>query len=92
MACESPIPLVTTTITAVTMGLTWGSVTGATEYIVEYKVNDPAIVSWTTLPSQTTTSVTLIGLAPSTEYLIKVRATCEDLSFCYSVTIINSTI
>lgn len=92
MACESPIPLVTTTITPATIGLAWGSVTDSTGYIVEYKVNDPAIVSWTTLPSQTTTSTTLTSLNPSTEYLIRVKSTCVDLSTCYSVTIINSTL
>jgi len=92
MACESPIPLVTTTITPATIGLVWGTVTNSTGYIVEYKVNDPAAVSWTILPSQTTNSTTLVGLNPTTEYLIRVKATCEDLSFCYSVTIINSTL
>lgn len=92
MACESPIPLVTTTITPATITLAWGAVDNVTGYIVEYKVNDPGVGSWTTLPSQTTTSVTLTSLLPTTEYLMRVKATCEDLSFCYSVTIINSTL
>ena len=92
MACESPIPVVTTTITSVTMAIAWGSVANTTGYVVEYKVNDPAVGSWTTLPSQTTTSTVITSLSPSTEYLIRVKATCEDLSFCYSVTIINSTL
>jgi hypothetical protein len=92
MPCLSAIPLQTTTITPVTIGLTWGAVSTAANYQVEYKQNNPSVVSWTLLPSQTTTSATIGSLIPSTEYLIRVRTVCQDDTSCYSVTILATTL
>ena len=83
------IPVKTNVITPLTIDLVWGAVTGATGYQVEYKV--PSAVTWTLLPVQTSTSVTIGGLIPATEYYIRVNTTTE-LDNCYSVTISASTL
>jgi hypothetical protein len=92
MSCLSAIPLQTTTITPVTIGLTWGVVSGAANYQVEYRENSPLVVSWSLLPVQTTTNATIGSLSPITEYLVRVNTICPDTTSCYSVTIIASTL
>jgi hypothetical protein len=92
MSCLSAIPLQTTTITPITIGLTWGAVSTAANYQVEYKENSPSVTSWTLLPLQTTTNATIGSLMPQTEYLIRVNTICQDTTSCYSVTIIASTL
>lgn len=92
MACLSAIPLQTTVITPLTIGLTWGAVSGAANYQVEYRENSPSVVSWSLLPVQTATNATIGNLSPVTEYLVRVNTICPDTTSCYSVTIIASTL
>lgn len=92
MACLSAIPLQTTVITPLTIGLSWGAVSGSSNYQVEYRENSPSVVAWTLLPPQTATSATIAGLSPATEYLIRVNTICPDSTSCYSVTIIATTL
>lgn len=91
MPCISAVPIYTSGVTKTTISVSWGAVDGAAEYQVEYKLNDPLVISWTTLPVQTTTYATISGLAENTEYLIRVNTICEDDSNCYSVSIISDT-
>lgn len=91
MACISAVPIYTTYISKTAISIGWGAVASDVVYQVEYKVNDPLVISWSTLPEQTTTSATISGLTENTEYLIRVNTICEDDTNCYSVTIINST-
>ena len=91
MSCLSAIPVQTTVITPLTIAISWGAVSGAANYQVEYKENSPSVVSWTLLPLQTTTNATIGGLTPQTEYLIRVNTICQDSTSCYSVTIIATT-
>lgn len=83
------IPVKTNVITPLTIDLVWGAVTGATGYQVEYKL--PSAGTWTLLPVQTTTSVTIGSLTPATEYYIRVGTT-TNVTTCYSVTISASTL
>ena len=83
------IPVKTNVITPLTIDLVWGAVAGATAYQVEYKTS--TAVSWTLLPSQTTTFVTIGGLTAATEYYIRVNTTTDE-GTCYSVTISASTL
>jgi len=91
MACTSAVPLYTTSITKTSISVSWGAVEDVDVYQVEYKLNDPLVITWSTLPQQSTTSATISGLAENTEYLIRVNTICEDESNCYSVSIISDT-
>ena len=91
MSCQSTIPVTTTIITPITIAIAWSAVSGSTGYQVEYRENDPAVTSWTLLPTQTTTSSLIGSLMPATEYLMRVNTFCPTGN-CYSVTILNSTL
>jgi len=91
MACTSAVPLYTTYITKTSISVSWGAVDTVFAYQVEYKLNDPLVVSWSTLPEQTTTYATISGLTENTEYAIRVNTICEDESNCYSVSITGDT-
>ena len=52
----------------------WGSITGATGYIVEHKTGRN-IWTKTTITSGATTTTTITGLTAATEYSVRVRAT-----------------
>lgn len=92
MSCLSCIPVTTQNVTSTTITLTWGIVTGAVGYQLEYKVNDPAVTTYTQLPQQTTTSVVASSLVPNTEYLFRVNTLCQAGQSCYSATIKKKTL
>jgi hypothetical protein len=92
MACLSSIPLTTINVSSTTITLSWGPVEDATGYQVEYKVNDPAVVTYTLLPQQTTTAVVVSSLVANTEYLFRVNTLCPAGESCYSATIIKKTL
>jgi hypothetical protein len=92
MSCLSCIPVSTLNVTSTTITLTWGAVDGATGYQLEYKVNDPAVLVYTLLPQQTTTSVVASSLTSGTEYLFRVNTLCTGGGSCYSATIVKSTL
>jgi hypothetical protein len=74
--CTTPGALNTTNITASGATISWGSVTGAASYTVEYKASSST--SWVTLLSATSsTNATLTGLIASTMYDWRVRSNCS---------------
>jgi hypothetical protein len=93
----SPIPLQSTNVTNSTISITWGASdpnpSGDPAYDVQYKLNDPSIGTWTSLPLQSTTTATITGLLAMNSYEIRVRPTYSDgnNNSCYSVTIIVTT-
>lgn len=87
--CGSAIGFKSTTITSTALGLFWGAVTGATGYVVEYRV--PTTPTWTTLPSVTVNTATISSLLPNTDYYVRVKTVCESVSTCYSVTLLLTT-
>jgi hypothetical protein len=93
----SPIPLQSTATTNSTVNITWGASdanpSGDPAYEVQYKVNDPIIGTWTSLPLQSTTTATITGLLAMTSYEIRVRPVYPNTlnGSCFSVTIIVTT-
>lgn len=65
-------------ITANSATVSWGAVTGATGYTVQYKV--ASTNTWTTAPVTSATSLNLTGLTASTSYNWKVKTDCSDYS------------
>lgn len=73
--CGIPGSLQASSISTTGATLSWAAVTDATSYKVEYKTS--AATSWTALPAQAETSVTLSGLIAATTYDWRVLATCS---------------
>jgi hypothetical protein len=73
--CGNPAGLSTTSITNNSAGISWNAVANATSYAVDFKLN--SATTWTQLTaSQEATSASLTGLAASSAYNWRVRATC----------------
>ncbi len=93
----SPISLQSTGTTNSTINITWGvsdpNLSGDPTYEVQYKVNDPIIGIWTSLPLQSGTTATITGLLAMTSYEIRVRPVYANglNASCFSVTIIVTT-
>jgi hypothetical protein len=74
--CVAPAGL-SSTPAATTATVSWGAVTAATSYAVDYKLNTD--VSWTSFSTaQTGTSASLTGLAATSLYDWRVSATCPS--------------
>ena len=76
--CTKPNNLVISNITNKTADFAWTSSVGS--YVLEYKKAD--VTYWTVVSGLTSESYSLTGLAPSTEYSVRVKAVCgsEDES------------
>jgi hypothetical protein len=74
--CVAPAGL-SSTPAATTATVSWGAVTAATSYAVEYKLNSD--IAWTSFSTaQAGTSASLTGLTASTLYDWRVSATCPS--------------
>lgn len=74
--CNPPSGLASTGITGTTAIISWGAVSGALNYTVQYK--KAVDTSWTTAAASTTsTTITLSGLTPLTTYNYQVRTNCN---------------
>lgn len=80
--CNAPSGLASTTITATGATLSWGAVSGATNYTAEYKTI--ASATWIVLANTATTSIALTGLTASTAYDWRVRTNCPIGASAYS--------
>lgn len=80
-SCGTPAGLSSSSITSSSATVSWGSVSGATSYNVQYKLSSSS--TWTTTTS-TTTSKSLTGLAASSTYNYQVQAVCTSGSSAYS--------
>lgn len=83
-----PTGLTVGAITNASASLSWGAITGATSYIIQYKTNSST--TWTTLNSVTTTSYNLTGLAANTTYNWKVKTDCSNYSVTSNFTTTNT--
>jgi len=72
--CGVPSGLSSSAITTTSATVSWGAVTGATSYTLQYKLS--TATTWTVVSSLTATSYSLTGLASSSTYNIQVNATC----------------
>lgn len=76
--CTSPSGLATTSITQASARLNWMPVSGATNYIVQYKACDSG--AWITLPTTTSTNRSISGLNVNTSYTWQVKTNCSTYS------------
>jgi len=74
-ACGTPASLASSSITSSSATVSWGAVTGASSYLVQYRVSTST--TWTNSVTVTTASATLTGLTASTAYQYRVTATCS---------------
>ncbi|MEO5675309.1 MAG: T9SS type A sorting domain-containing protein [Chitinophagales bacterium] len=73
--CYTPSGLASSNVTATSADLSWGAVSGASSYTIQYKATSGSI--WTTTTS-TTTSKSISGLASSTQYEFQLQASCTN--------------
>ncbi|GGD41294.1 hypothetical protein GCM10011514_01680 [Emticicia aquatilis] len=77
-SCAAPISLTSSSISSTTANLSWGAVSGATNYTVQYKTS--SATTWTVAGTVSTTTYTLSGLVASTAYNWQVKANCSAYS------------
>src|SRR5262249_48033028 len=80
--CGTPSGLSASSITSSSATVSWGAVSGATSYNLQYKVSTSS--TWTTITGITTTSRGLTSLSASTTYNYEVQAVCSSGSSAYS--------
>ncbi len=84
----APTSLSTTNITANAAKCNWAAVTGATNYIVEYKASSSS--TWINAGTTTATTINLTNLLASTAYDWKVKTDCSDATTPISFTTTTS--
>jgi hypothetical protein len=82
--CSTPSGVTASNITQTSALVSWNSVSGASSYNLEYRIN--GTTTWTQI-NTTSTSYTLGGLAMSTTYNTRVKAICSSGSSAYSTTV-----
>lgn len=82
VSCGTPTNLSAASVTATSANLNWGSVSGATNYTLQWKT--AASSTWTTVNTVSGTSYNLTGLAGNTAYNFRVRANCGSAQGAYS--------
>ena len=81
--CNPPSGLAANSITSVSATVTWGSVSGANNYNIDYKLNSSS--TWISAATATTsTSINLGGLSSSSLYDWRVRSNCSSGSSSYA--------
>lgn len=73
--CSTPAGLASSSITSTSATVSWGAVSGAVSYNLQYKISSSA--TWTTVSGITATSYNLTGLTASTVYNYQVQAVCS---------------
>ena len=89
-SCQSVLNVHSITVTSSSVLVGWNNAPNATQYIVEYKLSTD--LSWTSNPAVIAPNHqdTIGGLAPASDYYIRVNAFNTDASptcSCYSLTI-----
>ncbi|MBL7728639.1 MAG: fibronectin type III domain-containing protein [Dinghuibacter sp.] len=82
--CCGPVSgLSATNITTTTATISWGGLSNATNYILEYRV--AGSTSWISLGTTTATSLNLSGLTQATQYEWRVKANCDEAASYFAV-------
>jgi hypothetical protein len=81
VGCGTPGSLAAASITTTGATISWGAVSGATSYNVQYKLG--TATTWTTVTSATT-SLAISGLTAATTYNYQVQAVCASGTGAYS--------
>jgi len=79
--CAAPANLAAGSLTSSSASLTWGAVSGATSYSVQYKLSTAS--TWTTVTT-TSASYSLTGLTANSTYNWQVRTTCSSGTSAYT--------
>ena len=83
VTCSAPAALAASAVTTTSATVSWGAVSGAVSYDVDYKTN--ASATWiNAATATTTTSVNLSGLTAATLYDYRVRTNCAGGSSIYT--------
>jgi hypothetical protein len=82
--CSVPVGLGAGNVTTSSATASWGAVSGAASYDLDYKAT--SATAWTTV-NTTTTSASLTGLTAGTSYDLRVRANCSGSSSAYSTVV-----
>jgi len=80
--CGTPGSLAAGSITQTGATLSWGSVSGATAYNLQWKLSSAS--TWTTVSNLTSTSYNLTGLTAGATYNYQVQANCNGTTGSYS--------
>jgi len=88
VVCGVPSGLASSAVSTTGATISWGTVTGATSYTLQYKLS--TATTWTVVSGLTTTSYSLTGLASSSTYNYQVNATCPAGTGNFS-TVLNVT-
>lgn len=88
-ACASALNFKSTAIGTTTASFSWDTVTGATEYTLEYRKTTDIL--WTANPNVITNLDSVTGLTAATNYYVRVNTVCGITNDCYSVTILITT-
>ena len=86
--CNAPISLSTTGITNTSAVLAWATVTGATQYTVQYKLNSTS--AWTTAGNTYALNFNLAGLTAGQAYNWQVKVNCSVYSATVNFTTTGS--
>jgi hypothetical protein len=84
----APTSLAASNVTGASATLSWGAVTGATSYTVQYKT--AAASAWTTAGNSSAPTYNLSGLTANTAYNWQVKADCSNYSATANFTTNNS--
>ena len=76
--CAVPSSLSAGSLTSSSASLSWGSVSGASTYSLQYALQGSG--SWTTVSAISTNSYSLTSLSATTDYQFKVRAECGGVN------------
>ena len=88
LACGIPSNLASTNIAPTSATVSWASVSGATSYVLQYRVSGAS--TWTSI-STTTKSKSLTGLLSSTIYEYQVQSNCSSGAGAFSPLVYFST-
>ncbi|MBK8555511.1 MAG: fibronectin type III domain-containing protein [Lewinellaceae bacterium] len=81
-SCGTPSGLSAGSITQNSAALSWGTVSGATSYNLQWKVSTAG--TWTTVTGLSSAAYSLSGLSANTTYNFQVQAVCGGTSGSYS--------
>ena len=80
--CAAPTGLTASSITSAGATLSWGAVSGAGSYTLQYKLSSAS--AWSTVTGLTSASYTLSGLSAGTSYTYQVATVCSGTTSAYS--------
>lgn len=87
--CQSVNGIYTTSIGTTSIGLKWDIVDTGVSYAVEYRAVDSP--TWLSLAATTGNTATISGLSSNVQYAVRIKSTCADPYFCYSLTLLITT-